>query len=162
MKEIFFSVPGKPQGKDRPRGVVVFNGGKRGFSTYSGKSTAKPTVRMVTTKKTESYESLIGILAKQQMKGREPFLCPIRVDITLFYPISKSWPATKKLDAQLGKIGATVKPDIDNCVKAIYDALNKVVWNDDAQVVDEHVCKLFSDEPRVDVRITPLINLLAV
>ena len=41
-------------------------------------------------------------------------------------------------------------------VKAVKDALNGVAYGDDSQVTDIHARKRFSDQPRVEVIITPL------
>ena len=43
------------------------------------------------------------------------------------------------------------KPDMDNVVKMIADALNQVAYKDDTQIVDCQVRKFFSEEPRVEV-----------
>ena len=40
------------------------------------------------------------------------------------------------------------KPDTDNISK-IKDALNGVLYKDDAQVTDDHVIKFYSDRPRL-------------
>ena len=44
-----------------------------------------------------------------------------------------------------------VKPDLDNVVKAVLDALNGVVYRDDAQVVNLVATKRYATEPRVEV-----------
>ena len=49
----------------------------------------------------------------------------------------------------------TKKPDIDNIVKNILDALNVMAWADDAQVVSLIVSKVWSDNPRVEVVVEP-------
>jgi Holliday junction resolvase RusA-like endonuclease len=46
-----------------------------------------------------------------------------------------------------------VKPDLDNVVKAVLDALNGVVYLDDAQVVNLVATKRYATEPRVEVYI---------
>lgn len=38
----------------------------------------------------------------------------------------------------------TTKPDIDNYIKAIFDSANKILWNDDSQVVSLIVRKNYS------------------
>jgi Holliday junction resolvase RusA-like endonuclease len=47
----------------------------------------------------------------------------------------------------------TKKPDIDNVVKSIFDALNKVAFNDDTQIISLSVRKFYSEHPRVEVTI---------
>jgi len=48
----------------------------------------------------------------------------------------------------------TVKPDVDNIAKAVFDScLTGIVIRDDNQVVELIVTKYFSDQPRVEVRI---------
>ena len=47
----------------------------------------------------------------------------------------------------------TKKPDADNILKAISDALNGIVYRDDSQVCDCSVVKLYSKNPRVEVSI---------
>jgi Holliday junction resolvase RusA-like endonuclease len=44
--------------------------------------------------------------------------------------------------------------DIDNVAKSILDGLNKVVWNDDARVVELHVRRLYDGVVGARVRVT--------
>lgn len=53
----------------------------------------------------------------------------------------------------MGKIFPTKKPDIDNVIKVIADALNGVAYDDDKQIIDVSARKVYSETPRVDVRI---------
>jgi Holliday junction resolvase RusA-like endonuclease len=42
-----------------------------------------------------------------------------------------------------------VKPDLDNLLKAVKDALKGIVWVDDSQVVELEATKRYSDRPGV-------------
>ena len=49
-----------------------------------------------------------------------------------------------------------VKPDIDNVVKLVMDALNGVAYDDDKQVVRQYAEKRYTDgEPYIAVRVSP-------
>jgi crossover junction endodeoxyribonuclease RusA len=39
------------------------------------------------------------------------------------------------------------KPDLDNALKLVMDALNKCAWTDDVRVVNAHVYRVWSDQP---------------
>jgi Holliday junction resolvase RusA-like endonuclease len=53
----------------------------------------------------------------------------------------------------------TVKPDLDNLLKLLKDAANKIIWKDDAQIVELHVLKLYSDRPRIELKIEEKLGL---
>ena len=55
--------------------------------------------------------------------------------------------------AQKGVVYPTTKPDIDNVAKAVFDAMNGIVFQDDKQIVNQMVTKRYSDNPRVEARI---------
>lgn len=42
----------------------------------------------------------------------------------------------------------SVKPDLDNFSKAVFDAGNGILWRDDSQIVDAHTRKLYADAER--------------
>ena len=46
-----------------------------------------------------------------------------------------------------------IKPDIDNYVKAILDALNGVAFRGDKQIISLNAKKLYSDKPRTEIEI---------
>jgi Holliday junction resolvase RusA-like endonuclease len=48
------------------------------------------------------------------------------------------------------------RPDADNIGKQIGDALNGVVWRDDAQIVDIRVRKLYGPAARTVVTVEPM------
>jgi Holliday junction resolvase RusA-like endonuclease len=137
MTTICFKIPGPPKGKGRARFV-------------------KATGRAYTPADTASYENLVKVLAMQAMAGQPPLEGPVRVDLYASYPIAASWPKKKKADAAAGTWRCTVKPDIDNVLKAVWDAINGVVFKDDAQVVQVTAIKRFSETPGVAVFVKAL------
>jgi Holliday junction resolvase RusA-like endonuclease len=54
------------------------------------------------------------------------------------------------------EIRPTKKPDADNILKAVLDALNGLAYNDDSQIVSARIEKLYSDNPRVEIVISNL------
>ena len=54
------------------------------------------------------------------------------------------------------KIRPTKKPDIDNIIKAVLDALNGVAYKDDTQVVQVMATKKYRDKAFVEVAIFEL------
>lgn len=123
-------IPGKPLGKQRPR--VLKNG-----ITY-------------TPDRTMNYETLVRQLYiekhfQKQLEG------PIRATITAYMYIPQSESKKRKRKMLANEILPCKKPDWDNIGKIITDALNGLAYEDDKQIVDARVIKLYSDKPRVEV-----------
>lgn len=131
-----FTIPGVPVGKGRPK-----------FSTFNGHAVA------YTPEKTVNYENLVKL--SFQASGEEPFgrETQLKAIILAYFPIPKSTSKKKREEMQTDLILPTKKPDTDNIAKAILDALNGVAYYDDAQVVELHVVKKYSEEPRAEVMI---------
>ena len=45
------------------------------------------------------------------------------------------------------------KPDIDNIAKIILDALNKLAFQDDSQIIKLNIEKAYAEEPKVYIKI---------
>lgn len=131
-----FVIPGSAQGKGRPR---VFNG------------------RGVTPAKTRSQEGYIRALAAQAMTGRMPHEGPCSVSVAIVKAIPSGWPSWKRDAAESGLIRPTGRPDPDNVAKLVCDALNGIVWGDDAQIVGLGVVRRWGsrDETYVGVFAEP-------
>lgn len=137
MKQIKFSIPGQPFGKQRPR--VVSRG------TFSKAYTPKETV---------SYENLVKLMYSQAAKGKMfPDGTMLDVRIIAYYDIPKSTSKKKRKEMLEHKIRPAKKPDWDNIGKIVCDSLNLVAYHDDSAVVDAQVRKFYSENPRVDVTI---------
>jgi Holliday junction resolvase RusA-like endonuclease len=138
LTEIRLTVPGKPVPKGRPRFRVVAPKGK------------KPFVHTYTPKETETEEGAIRHIAAIAMAGRPPLTGPLIISLCAYIPVPASWSKKKRADALAGIIYPISKPDWDNYAK-IQDALNLIVFGDDALIVDAHVYKRYSDRPRLVV-----------
>ncbi|CAM4092662.1 RusA family crossover junction endodeoxyribonuclease [Bordetella tumbae] len=134
---IEFVIPGVPQGKGRPRAAM------------RGKH-----IRLYTPEKTATYESTVSLAGYKAMAGRAPIEGPVMAMLTIKLPIPASWSKRKQAAALAGTELPTKKPDADNVIKAIFDAMNGVVWVDDTQVVDMVVRKRYALVPGVVVRIS--------
>lgn len=71
-----------------------------------------------------------------------------------FYrPTPKSVSKKNAILMELGAIRPTVKPDLDNYEKLLYDALLHLLYKDDSVVVRGHHEKFYSCKPRVEIEI---------
>ena len=76
----------------------------------------------------------------------------VSVEIIANFEIPKS---TKKQDRVLmleNKINPTKKPDIDNIVKIILDAMNEVAFKDDTQITKLSIEKKYAEIEKVYVK----------
>ncbi|WJJ94015.1 RusA family crossover junction endodeoxyribonuclease [Neopusillimonas aromaticivorans] len=138
---IRFTVPGKPVAKARPKAAA------------RGKH-----ITLYTPQKTVAYESTVALAARQAMAGKPLLTGPVEVFMTLVLPVPVSWSKRKQADALAGAVMPTTKPDADNCVKAIFDAVNGVVWVDDVQVVGLRLRKIYGATPCAQVTVSPYIS----
>lgn len=81
----------------------------------------------------------------------EPFTKTCALTLYVFREIPKSFSKKRRMMAEEGLIRPTTKPDTDNYLKGVLDALNTVIFKDDSQVVDIIAQKFYSCEPRIEV-----------
>lgn len=141
---IVIELAGEPRGKGRPRSRIVKKGKAAFVQTYSPPET-------------RSYEGMLRHEAVLAMRGRALLVGPLRLHIEVFLSIPASWSAKRKRQAATEMILPTTKPDFDNCQKVL-DALNKVVWRDDAQITDWSGTKRYSERPRLVVTVEALVS----
>lgn len=140
---ITFTVPGTPVAKGRPRFA------RRGAF-----------VSAYTDSKTASYENLVKVKAEEAMQGKTLFDGAVWVGIALYITPPASWSQKKQRQALDGEIFPTSKPDVDNVVKGIFDAMNDIVWGDDKQVCDVHIMKRYSQTALASVSVRALKDVL--
>ena len=125
--QVKFNVFGKPRGKQRPRLCSV--GGRN---------------IVYTPKQTIEYEKLIKASYIASSKVFFERNIPIEINILAYF--------FHKSSIEF----ATKKPDADNIIKIVLDALNKVAFYDDAQVSKICFEKRYSKTPRLEITIQNL------
>jgi Holliday junction resolvase RusA-like endonuclease len=138
VEPVTFELAGHPQGKGRARAF------RRG--NFIGHYTPE---------KTRSYESMIRGAAMDAMKERLPLDCPLFVQLTAIFDIPKSYSRARRSAAICGEEKPAKKPDIDNIIKAWVDAMNGVVFKDDALIVRGEYAKVYGPAPMVVVTVRP-------
>ncbi len=131
---ITFTVLGEPVGKARQRVTR--------FGTYTPQATVL-------------YENLIKTEYRRQCHDhRFDDKQPLRMEVRAEYLIPASASKAKRAAMAKGEIRPMKKPDWDNVGKVVSDALNKLAYRDDTQIVDCTVQKFYSDRPRIIVKIS--------
>ena len=135
--EISFTIPGEPCAKGRPR-----------FSRCG------PYVNTYTPEKTTNFETLVKYEYYNQC-GNMRFAdnAQIAIDIIAYRSIPKNTSKKKRALMCAEKVVPITKPDWDNIGKIVSDALNGLAYRDDSQIADSRVRKMYSEEPRTEVRI---------
>ena len=85
----------------------------------------------------KTYETLLKVAAKSAMnkEGLKLVETPCDLFVRFYLPIPTSTSKKKAELMRTGEIRHAKKPDLDNLIKQICDAMNGVVWKDDSQVV---------------------------
>jgi len=131
---------GDPVGKGRPR-----------FSKATG--------HVYTPEKSARFEERLAWAAQSVWQGKPLMDGQIIMFINAYFSIPVSKPKDWKLRAMAGIVRPVKKPDIDNIVKGVADALNKVVYVDDTQIVMVKAAKFYSDKPRIEIKIYPSLDI---
>lgn len=131
---ITIRITGHPVPQGRPR-AVAFAGHARLY---------KPA-------KSRRWEQDARQEARIVMGDRKPFVGCLIVDLKSFIVPPMGWAAWKRDAALAGRIRPTSKPDVSNLLKAAEDALNGVVWLDDAQIVNAGASKHYAAQPEVQI-----------
>ena len=111
--------------------------------------------RMYTPTETLRAERAIAAACAEAMAeaGIQPLVFgPVILNVDAYRPLPESRPKRVRSEPD------TYKPDSDNEGKLVMDALNGLVWADDAQVVDLHVVKhprVRGQAERMDISIAP-------
>ena len=137
MNQIKFTIPGDPVGKARPRATATGN-----------------FVRMYTPKKTTQYEELVRRCFAEA--GGKISSGPVRLSLSMYSQMPQSW--SKKKLQELAYTGCEKKPDIDNVIKIIGDALNGVAYKDDSSIVSVTATKQWAAEGCVVVSLESANN----
>jgi len=130
-----FTVPGLPIGKGRPKFT-------RTGHTY-------------TPEKTRTYEDKVRLCWKTQIGQTFPAGVPILVSGVAYFPIPKR--TSQKKAAELEGAFHLKRPDTDNLVKAVLDALNGHAYPDDSAVMLGLWHKVYTNgAPRVEITLEEL------
>lgn len=126
--EIKFHIPIEPEAKGRPR-----------FSRRSG--------HVYTPQNTREYEYRLKThFAQYKHVFIDTYNSPLKIHVHFF--LSK--PISVKRDYP------SVRPDIDNYLKAVLDAMNGIVFKDDGQIITLAASKRYHDNPGIDFWIEPV------
>lgn len=138
MNSISFTVYGDPKGKARPKFARIGN-----------------FVRAYNTKKQNATENYVKLAYLEAAKG--VYLTgALSMNIIAYYPIPKSTSKKKRDEMLAGNIRPIIKPDADNCIKNIADALNKIAYGDDKSIVSVNFEKFYDIRPRTEIQISVL------
>ena len=129
-----FEVIGEIKGKARPR-----------VNTY--------TCQVYTPNSTKDYENLIKQYFQIKYPRYIPFENRVSVEIKAYFKVPKTTTKKDKALIEEGKLSPTKKPDIDNVVKIVLDALNKMAFKDDNQITKLQVEKLYGEEEKIYIKI---------
>jgi Holliday junction resolvase RusA-like endonuclease len=143
MREIAFTIPGKIGGKQRAGREIVW------------RHNAKPVIRSFNPHKTESQEAVVRQIAALEMRGHALLRGPLRLDVVITRLYPKSWSAKKR--ARSGGYVAT-KPDYDNQLKLLGDAMQGIVMSNDAAFATGSWSRFYDEKgpERVFVRVAEL------
>ena len=136
-----FTVDGEPTPKGRPR----FAMGGRYPRAYTPKNTkdAEKNIRDF-----YLYGEYVGIRPAEVIRKS------LTVDLEFYFePKTRlNEPAEKAL--KLGRLPHKIRPDIDNLVKLVLDALNGVAWHDDCQISSLTAIKKYAEKSKTKITIS--------
>lgn len=121
-RAINFFVPGEVKGQGRPRATV-----RGGFASVYERSEDRANKHNIQLYAQEAMKKAGYALAHPDGIG-------IDVTVQVYVKVPKSFSKRKREDAMAGFIMPQRKPDLDNVLKAVLDAMNGVVYADDSAV----------------------------
>lgn len=121
-----FIIPISPVAKGRPR----FRSTGQFVTTYTDKKTKEFEISV------KEWFGLVSPLIKYEKES-------LKLDV--IFEVVRGKTVTRKYP--------TTRPDIDNYIKSLMDAMNGIVFKDDSQVVSIHAMKRYSEDGEGRMRV---------
>lgn len=132
MKTIKITIPGKPVAKGTGRAII------------NKKTQHLAIMNPVNTNEYINWVRICSLKVKPEIPFDEPLMAKIDVFLQKPKKPKYSLPATR--------------PDIDNFCKSIFDGMTGIIFRDDSLVVNLCITKIYSSDPRVEVRISTILE----
>jgi len=87
---------------------------------------------------------------------------PLKLEVTFVFPRPKSHFRVNGALRDSAPKDFIGRPDITKLLRAVEDALNKVVWNDDSQIILQIACKRYGPTPGALITITKIEDSEAI
>lgn len=107
-----------------------------------------------TPKATKEYEEYVRLCYKQQCGDTYFGEKSISIFAIAYVTPLKKFKKSEKEAALKNETRPTSKPDTDNIMKGVLDALNAVAFADDRYIYELHIIKKYDSNPRVEVTIS--------
>lgn len=137
---IQFTVYGDPVAQGRPR-----------FSNRGG------FIKAYDPQKSRDFKDYVRLAASEHAPD-QLLDEPLNLEVTFYRPIPKSFSKKKTKEAENGEILPTSKPDIDNYLKGVKDALSGIIWRDDNCITDVFMRKRYSNRPRIEITVKKAVD----
>lgn len=111
------------------------------------------TGRAYTPTNTKLYEYSLRQWFLMNYPNFKPIESRVKVTIIAYFGIPKSTSKKKEAEMLQGNISPTKKPDADNIIKIVLDAMNKFAFNDDTQVTKLEIEKKYDKIPRIYIKV---------
>jgi Holliday junction resolvase RusA-like endonuclease len=136
VERVDFFVPGLP----------APGGSKRAFAH---RSTGRIVVVDDSGERGKSWRDRVAAFAREAWP-HGPMAGPLDLNVTFALPRPK-WHYGSGRNARTVRNSApyfpTSKPDATKLLRALEDALTGILWSDDAQIIFQHISKVYNDEP---------------
>lgn len=107
-----------------------------------------------TPRKTANWEKIVRLTAISAMNGRQMLTGPVQAKFWFYLPMPRNIPKKRRPTALPHH-----RPDLDNLVKSVKDALNGVAYHDDGQIVKLSAQKTYGTPAGVRITIAPAFRL---
>lgn len=142
MNELKVFIPGEPCAQGRPR-----------FSTAGGFDRAYDPAK---SRNYKAYVKAVCADAAEKQGWLFNTDLPLEVELIAGLSIPSSKSKKWKQAAAEGVEKPTKKPDVDNLIKIIMDALSGVIYKDDKQIIKMSVEKRYAEQPGVTLEVRVL------
>lgn len=138
IKQVYY-IPIKPVPKQRPQ--------------FNSRTKTAYTPRRTLTYEKEIKSHINRSMREKKYKPIQDKDIPLKITLVFTFSIPKSWSKSKKelaLSGQVYPIGSNLG-DVDNLAKAVLDAMNKSVYQDDRQIIELNIKKNYGEQEGIIV-----------
>lgn len=120
---------------------------QRPRATHYGRS-----IRLYDPKAVKQFKQAIAEEAMLTYRN-QPLSGSLAVTLVFYRPVQQSLSQVEKQRRIDGRHLPVVKPDLDNYIKSLLDALHGIYWQDDALITDIVARKRYGRQPRIEIEV---------